>query len=133
VDKKVTMISPLVQKYYSPWINSAQILHGTLQRLTTKHPAEQEDIQTLLYHIMVFYGYRMKFVLEAGGLILLSSTAEQNAVHDAYRTAELALDWGGGQDAQRGLVSPDALPDQEHMERDRGCTERRAEADRCGG
>jgi hypothetical protein len=93
VDKKVTMISPLVQKYYSPWINSAQILHGTLQRLTTKHPAEPEDIQTLLYHIMVFYGYRMKFVLEAGGLILLSSTAEQNAVHDAYRTAELALDW----------------------------------------
>ena len=95
VDKKVTMISPLVQKYYSPWINSAQILHGTLQRLTTKHPAEQEDIQTLLYHIMVFYGYRIKFVLEAGGLILLSSTAEQNAVHDAYRKAELALDWEG--------------------------------------
>jgi hypothetical protein len=93
VDKKVTMISPLVQKYYSPWINSAQILHGTLQRLTAKHPAEPEDVQTLLYHIMVFYGYRMRFVLEAGGLILLSSTAEQNAVHDAYRTAELALDW----------------------------------------
>ena len=79
VDKKVTLISPLVQKYYSPWINSARILNGTLQRQTTEHPAEPEDIETLLYDVMVFYGYRMKFVLEAGGLILLSSTAEQSS------------------------------------------------------
>jgi hypothetical protein len=56
---------------------------------------EPEDIQTLLYYIMVYYGYRMKFILEAGGLILLSSTAEQNTVHDAYRAAERALDWEG--------------------------------------
>jgi hypothetical protein len=95
VDKKVTMISPLVQKYYSPWINSAQILHGKLESLMTKRPAEPEDVQTLLYYLMVYYGYRMKFVLEAGGLILLSSTAEQNTVHDAYRAAEVALDWEG--------------------------------------
>ena len=95
VDKKVTMISPLVQKYYSPWINSAQILQGKLESLTKTGVVEPEDIQTLLYYIMVYYGYRMKFILEAGGLVLLSSTAEQNTVHDAYRGAERALDWEG--------------------------------------
>jgi|GEM_PF-3295673 hypothetical protein len=95
VDKKVTMISPLVQKYYSPWVNSAQILQGKLESLTRNGVVGPEDIQALLYYIMVYYGYRMKFILEAGGLILLSSTAEQNTVHDAYRAAERALDWEG--------------------------------------
>ncbi|MGA2199440.1 MAG: hypothetical protein ABSG45_05830 [Nitrososphaerales archaeon] len=95
VNAKVTMISPIVQKYYSPWINSAQILHGKLESLTKSDAAAPEDIQTLLYYIMVYYGYRMKFILEAGGLILLSSTAQQNIVHDAYRAAEVALDWEG--------------------------------------
>jgi hypothetical protein len=95
VDKKVTMISPLIQKYYSPWINSAQILHGKLESLLRNASPTPEDVQSLLYYIMVYYGYRMKFIIEAGGLILLSSTAEQNGVHDAYRSAEIALDWEG--------------------------------------
>ncbi len=95
VNAKVTMISPIVQKYYSPWINSAQILHGKLESLTKSDVVAPEDIQTLLYYTMVYYGYRMKFVLEAGGLILLSSTAQQKTVHDAYRAAEVALDWEG--------------------------------------
>ena len=95
VDKKVAMISPLVQKYYSPWINSAQILHGALENMLKTESPAPEDVQALLYYIMVYYGYRMKFILEAGGLILLSSTAEQKTVHDSYRTAELALDWEG--------------------------------------
>jgi hypothetical protein len=95
VNAKVQMITPLVQKYYNPWINSAQILGKQLGALSTKKALENGDVESLLYHIMVYYGYRMKFLLESGGLILLSSVPEQDVVNQLYHDTETALDWKG--------------------------------------
>jgi hypothetical protein len=52
---------------------------------------------------MVYYGYRMNFLLESGGLIMLSSVQEQDEVNKLYHTAENALDWRGA--ATHGDVS----------------------------
>jgi hypothetical protein len=93
VDKKVTLITPLVQKYYNPWINSAKILHAELETVADNPSPGSDDIETLLYGMMVYYGYRMKFILEAGGTILLSSTTQQDAVFTAYKNTETALNW----------------------------------------
>jgi hypothetical protein len=95
VNAKVQMITPLVQKYYNPWINSAQILGKQLDTLSTRKTLIDGDIESLLYHIMVYYGYRMKFLLESGGLIMLSSVPEQEEVDKLYHDTENALDWKG--------------------------------------
>ncbi len=95
VNTKVQMITPMVQKYYNPWINSAQMLGKQLDSLGEAKALENGDIESLLYHIMVYYGYRMKFLLESGGLIMLSSVQEQKDVNKLYHDTEEALDWKG--------------------------------------
>ncbi len=97
VDKKVTMITPLVEKYYNPWINSANALAADFGKIRAMHEksatVQRDDVTHLLYGYMVFYGYRMKFIQEAGGTILLTTTAVQKQVLDDYRAVETALNW----------------------------------------
>ncbi|MDA4121848.1 MAG: hypothetical protein OK456_01555, partial [Thaumarchaeota archaeon] len=97
VDKKVTMITPLVEKYYNPWINAANTLAADLGNISKKleksKPVERDEVTHLLYGYLVYYGYRMRFILEAGGTILLTTAAEQKQVLQDYRDSETALDW----------------------------------------
>ena len=43
------------------------MLGKQLDSLGEAKALENGDIESLLYHIMVYYGYRMKFLLESGG------------------------------------------------------------------
>lgn len=93
VDNKVKMVSPLVQSYYTPWIHSADKLSGQMKYLARKGSRDPGDVVTLLYYFLVYYGYRMKFIMEAGGIVLLSTAREQDAVNGAYAEVEKALNW----------------------------------------
>jgi hypothetical protein len=93
--KKWDLIYPFIRDHYNPWINSAKVFHRQLERINTAGVVSEANASWILYHLAVFYGYRLRFILQSGGLILLSSTREQEKVDSAYRAVEDSLQWAG--------------------------------------
>lgn len=95
-DKKWALLFPWIHGYYYPWITAAKNFQASLNGMKNKSELSDDDINDLLYYFMLFYGCRIKFLREAGGLILLSSVREGNAVETVYHErVEPALDWEG--------------------------------------
>jgi hypothetical protein len=95
-DKKWALLFPWIHGYYYPWITAAKNFQASLNGMKDKSDLSDDDINDLLYYFMLFYGCRIKFLREAGGLILLSSVKEGNAIEAIYHeTVEPALDWEG--------------------------------------
>jgi hypothetical protein len=95
-DKKWALIFPWIHGYYYPWITAAKNFQASLNGMKDKSDLSDDDIDDLIYYFMLFYGCRIKFLREAGGLILLSSVKEGNAVETIYHErVEPALDWEG--------------------------------------
>jgi hypothetical protein len=95
-DKRWALLFPWIHGYYYPWIIAAKNFQASLNGMKDKSDLSDDDINDLLYYLMLFYGCRIKFLREAGGLILLSSVSEGNAIDAIYHDrVEPALDWEG--------------------------------------
>jgi hypothetical protein len=95
-DKKWALLFPWIHGYYYPWITAAKNFQASLNGMKDKSDLSDDDINDLLYYFTLFYGCRIKFLREAGGLILLSSVKEGNAVEAIYHEGvEPAFDWEG--------------------------------------
>lgn len=101
IGKRWELIYPLVKKHYFPWISLAKSLHRDIQRVMNEDSVGRNDQSQLLYLITLFYGYRLKFLIEDGGLILLSSSKEEDKVEEAYHQIEKALNWEGDKTPRR--------------------------------
>jgi hypothetical protein len=78
LQKRWDNIFPYIEKYYNPWINSARILkEGIVLLLDDKKKVE---IDRLLYNLLLFYGYRLRLVINAGAIILLPSVEDERMV-----------------------------------------------------
>ena len=49
----------------------------------------------VLYLIAVFYGYRLRFIIGDGGLVVLSSISEEDKVNAAYKEILDSFEWAG--------------------------------------
>jgi hypothetical protein len=95
-DKRWALLFPWIHGYYYPWIIAAKNFQASLNGMKDKGDLSDDDINDLLYYFTLFYGCRIKFLREAGGLILLSSVNEGNAIEAIYHeSVEPALDWEG--------------------------------------
>jgi len=95
-DKKWVLIFPWIRGYYYPWITAARNFQASLNGMKGKSALSDDDIDDLLYYFTIFYGCRIRFLREAGGLILLSSVKEGNTIDTIYHErVEPALDWEG--------------------------------------
>jgi hypothetical protein len=54
-------------------------------------------VERVLYFTALFYGYRLYFIINGGGLILLSTTEESDKVMNAYREIQRNYQWAGDQ------------------------------------
>lgn len=95
IEKKWDLILPLLKKHYYPWINSAKSLRDAISTAMNAKKTNDEIVERLLYLTMVFYGYRLAFIMdpEAGGLILLSTSKEEDEVYESYREIERKFQW----------------------------------------
>jgi len=101
IDKKWELIYPLVKKHYYPWINAAKKLQSVLHENINKDSVSKENQTRILYLITIFYGYRIKFITEDGGMILLYSSKDEKEVDQAYRQVENYLQWEGDKTPRR--------------------------------
>jgi len=100
IGKKWELIFPLLKKYYYPWSRLGGNLKDALDRIDLKAPTD-DSVTRYLYLTMVFYGIHMRFVIDDGGLVLLSSTKDEDAVEKAYSDLQIALDWAGDDTPRR--------------------------------
>ena len=100
ISKKWELILPLIKAHYVPWINAATSLRASLKRID---PDSIDDaaIKRFLFLNLVFFGIRMRFIDEDGGLIFLSSMRDEKAAMSAYRSLEEALDWADSETPKR--------------------------------
>jgi hypothetical protein len=98
--RKWDLIFPFIKSGYYPWINSAWSLHSSLKGLNPNAMSD-EDVTRVLYLTMVFFGYRLRLVLNDGGLILLSSDKEEKEVMAAYRRIEKDFQWAKDETPRR--------------------------------
>lgn len=103
IEKKWDLIFPLLKKYYYPWINSAKSFRAFISSAMNEDKPNEGIVETLLYLTMVFYGYRLAFLRdpEAGGLILLSTSKEEDEVDKSYREIEQKFQWAGAETPRR--------------------------------
>ncbi|HMB45015.1 MAG TPA: hypothetical protein VKL21_04250, partial [Candidatus Methanoperedens sp.] len=66
-----------------------------------KDSVSKENQTRILYLITIFYGYRIKFITEDGGMILLYSSKDEKEVDQAYRQVENYLQWEGDKTPRR--------------------------------
>lgn len=92
-EKKWNLIYPLIKQDYYPWINSALSLGEAFKLSIATITAKQ--VLHILYLIAVFYGYRLRFITGDGGVIILSSTKEENEVNQAYFQIIKTFQWAG--------------------------------------
>jgi len=95
INRKWELIFPFIRKHYNPWINSAQSLLSSLKSLDPNELSD-EAVTRVLHLTGLFYAYRLRFIVNDGGLILLSSDEEERKVMDAYREIENNYAWAGG-------------------------------------
>ena len=93
-EKKWNLIYPLLKQDYYPWINSALSLCDGFSKLSTASMTDKQVVH-ILYLIAVFYGYRLRFIIGDGGLIILSSTNEEDKVNQAYFQVIKTFEWAG--------------------------------------
>ncbi len=93
--KKWDLILPFIKTHYNAWINSALSLADTVKRIKDNNTVTDDQATRMLYLTAVFYGVRLRFVLNDGGLILLSTPEEEKKVNDAYREIIDSFQWFG--------------------------------------
>jgi len=101
IDKRRDLIFPLVQKHYYPWINAGNSLLNAFEQALSQSPVSQATATRVLYLTGLFYGKRLQFVIQGGGVVLLSSTKEGDNVLAAYRRFETSFQWAGYETPQR--------------------------------
>jgi len=98
---KRKLIFPLLQKHYAPWINAGNSLHQALVQAKSETPIRPETATRVLYITGLFYAVRLKFIVEGGGLMLLSSRQEEDQANDAYHNFENVFAWAGPDTARK--------------------------------
>jgi hypothetical protein len=100
ISKKWKLILPFIKEHYNPWIGSAQSLVSSLKTLNSKKLSDDGVIR-VLFLTTIFFGRRLRFILNEGGLILLSSIDEEKKVMEAYRQIERAFCWAADETPTR--------------------------------
>jgi hypothetical protein len=96
INRKWDLIFPMMKNHYNPWVNIAYSYIRSLKRLDIEHPSD-ENFMRVLYLTLIFFGLHMKFVLDDGGLILLSTPKEEKTVSEAYYKIEDSYVFAGDQ------------------------------------
>jgi len=99
-DQKWKLIYPLITKHYHPWINAAKSLQGTLERTSNDANLSEASQILVMFLVTLFFGLRMRFLKDAGGVILLSTPDEEKKVEKAYRQIQEAFRWDGDRTEQ---------------------------------
>ena len=99
INRKWDMIFPFIKNHYNPWINSAKSLLSSLD--LNPNALSADAVTRVLYLTAVFYGYRLRFIVNDGGLILLSSDKEDRKVENAYREIERKFQWAKDETPRR--------------------------------
>jgi hypothetical protein len=100
IDRKWKLIFPFIRKHYNKWINAAKSLASALGGL---NPEALSDVAVthVLFLIMLFFGYRLRFIAQDGGLVLLATEKEEEKVDEAYRQVERKSLWAGKDETAR--------------------------------
>jgi hypothetical protein len=99
-EKKWNLIYPLVKQDYYPWINAALSLRYAISKMTDISITPNQ-VTHMLFLIAVFYGYRLRFIIGDGGLIVLSSIPEEDKVNASYQGILDSFRWAGDETAKR--------------------------------
>jgi hypothetical protein len=94
VCRKWNQIFPFIEKYYNAWINRAQSLRFSLMNIDPNKPTSLATTR-VLYFTALFYEHRLRFIINGGGLILLSTNKENKKIINAYRQIEKDYKWAG--------------------------------------
>lgn len=92
--RKWDLIFPFIEKYYNGWINTAISLQASLEDVNPKKPTDL-SVTRVLYFTALFYEHRLRFIMNGGGLILLSTNKESEDVMDDYRQINKDFQWAG--------------------------------------
>lgn len=93
LEKKWDLVFPFIKEHYNPWLNSAKSLKETLK--TLEGDTSITIMTRLLFLIMVFYSYRLQFILKEGSVLLFMTSEEDKKADEAYRKLRSSLDWAG--------------------------------------
>jgi hypothetical protein len=96
--RKWDLIFPFIKDYYNAWIHTAESLLSSLNDFNPDKP-NSLVITRIFYFTTLFYGYRLRFILNGGGLILLTTLKENNDVTAAYRKIGENFQWAGDETA----------------------------------
>jgi hypothetical protein len=101
-EKKWNLVYPLLKQDYYPWINAALSLRYAISKMTMNNTSiTANQVTHMLFLIAVFYGYRLRFIIGDGGLIVLSSISEEDKVNAAYKGILDSFGWAGDETAKR--------------------------------
>jgi hypothetical protein len=92
--RKWDLIFPFIKNYYNAWIHSAESLRLSLKGVDNNKPSDLA-VTRVLYYTALFYEYRLRFIINGGGLILLSSNEENDIVMEKYREIQKSFQWAG--------------------------------------
>lgn len=92
--RKWDLIFPFIENHYNPWIGAAQSLLAGLKSLNPDKLSD-DAVTRVLYLTTLFYGRRLRFIINVGGLLLLTSDNEEKKVMQAYREIEKNFAWAG--------------------------------------
>jgi hypothetical protein len=119
INRRWKLIYPFIKNDYIPWINSARSFVSCLQQLDPKEISD-EAITRVLFLTMIFFGYRLRFIMNDGGLILLSTDKEETKVMEAYRQIERKFNFAKDETPKRvsylqGLYLSKNTPDKPYV------------------
>lgn len=111
---KRKLIFPLLQNHYVPWINAAYSLKQAFDQAIIElgggaNSIDPETVKRILYVTGLFYTVRLRFIIEGGGLVILSSKKEEETVNNLYRDFESAYDWAGVETSRRVSLLQDTF------------------------
>jgi hypothetical protein len=93
VSKKRDLIFPLLQKDYFPIIHAGEGLLKAMRKLPKQTAQSQEEVMHLYWLTSVLFGLQMKFTINDGGVVLLSSTEDEDRVVAAFNAFEDVFLW----------------------------------------
>jgi len=91
--KRWELVFPMLKESYIPWKNSAKKLSESL--IIPPDGFTDSGVNSVMYHICLFYGLRMEFIIKHGGSILLGTRKDEEAVENAYDEIKNSFNWAG--------------------------------------
>ncbi|MGA3110455.1 MAG: hypothetical protein ABSE15_00300 [Candidatus Bathyarchaeia archaeon] len=100
ISKKWKLIFPFIKDYYNPWVGSAKSWLNAIEQLKD-NGSNQIVLTRVLYLTTLFYGLRIRLIRNNGGVLLLSSSKDEDNVSDAYDKLKEEFQWAESETTKR--------------------------------